>query len=96
MNDFFNTPKIVTEETCKLPWRGNRNGKYFFCGLCGHQFIVGDEYTIIFTNDIKEAGGNPIICKSCNSSDVKQKWINRCKEFNSDKFKWFRIRQYEH
>jgi hypothetical protein len=41
------------------------NGKLFFCAFCGHTFKPGDEYRAVYTNDLSDAGGNPLVCRAC-------------------------------
>ena len=85
-------PRIATESDCKAPWSGGKNGKYFRCGFCGHRFEVGDYYRWQHTNDIPGASGNPLVCKNCDDvpEKVRKKWKEKCEEFNSDKWWWFR------
>lgn len=81
-------PRVATEETIKMPWCGNKQGKYFRCGLCGHRFKVGDVWRCQFTNDTPGAGGNPFICESCDGTkeEIVAKLIALREEFDSDKF----------
>lgn len=77
---FFSSKlKVATAEICAAPWSGGKNGAYFRCHFCGHKFIVGDHYRILFTNDMKGAGGNPIVCEKCNDSteNLRAKWKDR-------------------
>lgn len=93
MSDFFHTPKVADKAVCEARWSCGEPGQFFRCGLCGHKFIIGDEYTIIFTNDMPKAGGNPIVCKTCNGNtteETRQKWKAHCAEFAVSKEKfWF-------
>lgn len=80
--------KIATERDLKAPWRGERNGKYFRCGLCGHKFIEGDGWRWLYTNDMSiGSGGNPLICDSCytDKDDTRFKWQLKCEEFKKIK-----------
>ena len=92
MSGFFNTPKVATTEDCELRWSCGKPGEFFRCALCGHKFVPGDHYQLVYTNDIPGAGGNPICCTSHGSpEDVRPQWVKRCaefKEFAADKF-WF-------
>ena len=61
-------PWVATEDDCKAPWGGLRNGANFKCAFCGHKFIPGDKVRWEFTNDTKGAGGNPLICVECDGT----------------------------
>ena len=83
-------PWIVTEEDCKRPWSGHPRN--FRCYMCGHRFKVGDTVRWQYTNDMKGAGGNPLVCAECDGTpkDVRDRWQARLKEWRSDRFWWFR------
>lgn len=86
-------PFVATEENCKAPWGCGKNGKYFRCGFCGHKFVPGDIVRWQYTNNVSGADGNPLVCKECDDEDravVVEKWRALCKEFQSEKFWWFR------
>ena len=85
-------PFIVTEEICNSRWSGGARGKYFRCNLCGHRFVLGDVVRWIYSNHVKGAGGNPLVCGKCDgpNSEVITKWKKLTEEFKSDKFWWFR------
>ena len=61
-------PWIATEEDCKKPWSGGKNGKYFTCGICGYKFKPGDTVRWQFTNDVPGASGNPLVCTNCDGT----------------------------
>lgn len=86
-------PQIATKEHCNAPWSGNK--KNFRCGFCGYKFKVGDYWRWVFTNDIKDAGGNPLVCKQCdeNPEKIREKWKQKFEEWSSDKWWWFRRRE---
>ena len=89
----MNEPCIATEKDVKLPWSCGKNGKYFRCAFCGHKFKVGDYFRAQFTNDTPGAGGNPFVCEKCDDEDrskVVQKWKEKCEDWKSDKWWWFR------
>lgn len=92
MSAFFNTWKIATEETCRGPWLGEPNGVHFRCALCGHKFVPGDEYIAVYTNDLLVGGGNPLMCSTHRAPILAMRalWIERCQEYLSEKFWWFR------
>lgn len=52
--------EVATKEHCNARWSCGRPGERFRCYFCGHKFVVGDEFRMVFTNDIKGAGGNPL------------------------------------
>ncbi len=86
-------PFTVTKEILNYKWGGRSNGKHFKCYMCGHKFKIGDIVRWVYTNDMKGAGGNPLVCEKCDGSneDVRQKWEAMCMEYNSFKkrFWWF-------
>lgn len=90
MNTFFNTIKIATEEVCKAKWNGGKPGEFFYCALCNHKLVPGDGYIVLYTNDSRKAGGNPIICAKCGHDipAAKSKWIDLCDEYFDPKFKY--------
>jgi hypothetical protein len=92
MSDFFNTPKIATEDDTKLRWSGAKPGERFRCVLCGHKFVAGDSYTIVYANDLPHTYGNPICCTAHgNVEQLRAAYAQRCEEFRtseSDRF-WF-------
>ncbi len=92
MTDFFNTPKVATEDNCKQRWSCGKPGEFFRCALCGHKFVPGDDYTICYTNDMPDACGNPICCTAHGPvHQLRAQWKDRCaefKHFENDRF-WF-------
>jgi len=85
MNDFFSEElKIADEKACTARWSCGKNGEYFRCGFCGYKLIVGDKYRIVYTNDIKGAYGNPIVCEKCNDTTQKlrDKWKRKHDKWN--------------
>jgi hypothetical protein len=92
VNDFFNTSKIADEEVCKARWSCGKPGEFFRCALCGHRFVPGDAYTLVYTNDIPKTNGNPICCSSHGTiAEMREQYRALCEEFRtteSDKF-WF-------
>lgn len=91
---FFKEFKIATEETCKAPWSAMKGGVLFYCAFCGRQFGVGDEYKAVYTNDLKGAGGNPLCCRSCYSTEeeMREVWKSRSLEWEElykGKWRWF-------
>lgn len=85
-------PWTATEKDCKAPWSGGKNGSRFRCALCGYRFKVGDRVRWQFTNDIKGAGGNPLVCKSCDGT--KEEIVAQVRAgyaaMKEDKMWWFR------
>lgn len=82
---------VATEEHCRAPWLGAKNGKYFRCAFCGHKFVPGDKFRIVYTNDINGASGNPLICGGCDcpNEEARAKWVEKCKVAYSDEWWWF-------
>ena len=65
MANFTQDFVIATEKTCKASWSCIPDGEAFFCAFCGHDFIPGDEYRMVYTNDLSGYGGNPLTCGGC-------------------------------
>lgn len=65
-------PHTVTEKDTKAPWSGIKDGKRFYCKLCGHQFVVGDTYRWVFASSIQRV--NLLVCERCDGPDVLDKW----------------------
>lgn len=84
-------PFKATAEDVQKSWSGGRNGKYFRCYLCGHKFQEGDIVRWQFTNDIPGAGGNPLVCESCDGPKEKviEKWKAMHAEARSERMWWF-------
>lgn len=92
MNKFFSEElSVVTPEECAARWSGGAPGKFFRCGFCGYKFTVGDMKRVLYTNDLRNGWGNPIVCEKCNDSTehLRDKWVHRHLEFNSEKNWWF-------
>lgn len=85
-------PRVATEKDCKAPWQGYNNGKYFRCYLCGHKFKVGDYWRWVFAGPMKGLC-NFLVCEECDCDDVADKWEAQNKEFDSEKWWWFREQQ---
>ena len=87
-------PKIATKKDCEMEWSGGKNGKYFRCYMCGYKFVEGDYWRWVYTNDIPDAGGNPLVCKECDGPDVRERWRTHKKELRT-KYWWVnRIREF--
>ncbi|KKN62616.1 hypothetical protein LCGC14_0510270 [marine sediment metagenome] len=65
-------PRIATEEDVKAPWSGIKDGKRFYCRLCGHQFEVGDVWRWVYAGAIHHV--NLIVCEQCDSEDALVHW----------------------
>ena len=78
--------RIVTEHDVTSDWGGRRDN--FRCRMCGHTFQIGDYWRWVYTNDMPNAGGNPMVCESCDGDDVKKRWEQMCNEAYT-KFWWF-------
>ena len=88
-------PRIATEQDVTASWGGAKNGKYFRCYLCGHKFVIGDQYRFVFGKDTV----NCIVCQLCDGTDeeVRGKWRKLQDEFDelsSGKF-WFFTKRIE-
>jgi hypothetical protein len=93
-SNFFNTWKVATEKDCSAEWSCGKPGEYFRCALCAHKFVPGDEFFVLYTNDLPEAGGNPILCVKEKGSieEMRTAWKARCAEWHKrqkDSRFWF-------
>lgn len=79
-------PRIATVEEVNARWGGSAPGKRFRCYLCGHKFQVGDTWRWVYCGGLGVC--NLKVCISCDSPDVKEKWIAHNKEAKQ-KFWWF-------
>jgi hypothetical protein len=61
-------PFVATKQHLEADWYGGANGKYFRCVLCGHRFLLGDIVRFQYTNDVPDAGGNPLVCIKCDGT----------------------------
>jgi len=90
---------VTDEQALKANWCCI-GPKAFFCAFCLHQFELGDEYRMVYTNDIPKCGGNPLTCKSCWDNNgglegLRTKWRELWAEYNAlmaGKFKWWGMR----
>lgn len=58
---------IVSEDHLKARWGCGKPGERFGCALCGYKFKLGDTARWQFTNDVPGAGGNPFVCRDCDT-----------------------------
>lgn len=74
-------PQPATGKDVSAYWSGGKDGKYFRCHLCGHQFQVGDTFAALFTNtpDFDQYSvGNPIVCGEClKLPNLLEVWRNK-------------------
>lgn len=90
-NFFQEELHAATKQEANAQWLGGKRGQYFRCCLCGRHLKEGDMFRVVYTNDMPNAGGNPLVCAMCNASTpaVRQAWAERCAEAYADKFWWF-------
>ena len=69
-------PHVVEVADLTRPWGGFRDGRRFRCYLCGHRFKEGDTYRWVYSNGVPGAGGNPMVCVSCDGTneEVIERW----------------------
>lgn len=85
----------ATKEEAAARWLGGAGGKWFRCCLCGAKLKEGDRFLVLFTNDMKGAGGNPILCEACvlahahDKEKLREAWRQHCAAACSEKFWWF-------
>ncbi len=86
-------PRIATEKDVSITWGFGKPGENFRCGFCGHKFAVGDQWRWQYTNNIPGAGGNPLVCASCDDEPAKliEKWKKLHEEWREiiSRFWWF-------
>jgi len=78
-------PFVATAADCAAGWSGGKNGKYFRCYLCGHQFIPGDTVRWVFA--AHQHLGNFMVCVKCDGPDVLDRWVLHNQEFRQ-RFWW--------
>lgn len=87
---------VADERACKAHWASRRDSKAFLCAFCGHDFQLGDEYRMIYSNDLPDAGGNPLTCRECwnkhgEFEGLRKLWQKMWEEYRM-RFKWWWIR----
>jgi hypothetical protein len=75
-------PWVATENDCKASWMGAKNGKLFCCFLCCYKFVPGDVVRWQYTNDVPGAGGNPLVCQSCDGT--KDQIVEKMKQIYAE------------
>jgi hypothetical protein len=91
MTSFTNgLTRQATEEDCKAPWLGGKNGAYFRCRLCGYKFKVGSAFRWVFANFEASPSrcGNFLVCEVCDGEDVLNRAAKQEETFSSAQF-WF-------
>lgn len=85
--------RVATEQECITKWSGDRPGVRFRCALCAHRFKVGDGWRWQYSGgshfdvDGKRWGVcNFMVCDACDGPDVIDRWVDRHREYYSDKF----------
>lgn len=85
-------PRIATEQECAAKWGSRKAGDGFRCGICGHQFVVGDQWRWVYDNDGKgSCYGNFMTCRACDTPGVREKRKALVREWEtsiSQKFWW--------
>lgn len=84
----------MTQEHLKAPW-ASIGKRAFFCAFCQKDLEMGDEFRMIFTNDLKGAGGNPLACGKCVTEHgvegLRERWQAMWQEYKT-KFRWWSVR----
>lgn len=88
-------PWIATTKDTQTRWSSGKPGEHFRCGMCGHNFVVGDQVRWQYTNDIPNAGGNPLVCAACDGPDFVERWVAKFAEWDviATDPKWWRFRK---
>jgi len=83
-------PRVATVEDINACWGAKPKGELFRCAFCGYKFKVGDYWRWQYTNNIKGAWGNPMVCKDCDDEPKKvcEKWKAMHQEAR-EKYWWF-------
>jgi hypothetical protein len=99
MSEYFNKVRTATERDTKARWNGGQPGELFRCGFCGHKIQEGENYLILYTNDLKGAWGNPLVCYHhldgdyADLEELRERWAAQHKEFRAlrdgNNFWWF-------
>lgn len=87
-------PRVATPADCAAKWSCGKPGERFRCHLCGHKFVPGDVWRWVYcgTGLVCELNGkrygvpNFMTCAACDGEDVRARWIDRIKEYYSDRF----------
>lgn len=84
-NFFREELHAATPEECAARWSCGKPGERFRCCFCGHKFAVGDLFRIVYTNDMPNAGGNPLVCKDCDAatSVLRERWRDKIAAFTA-------------
>jgi hypothetical protein len=62
-------PRIATREDCFIVrWSGGGPGEKFFCHLCGHKFVPGDQWRWVYQNSSPNPG-NCLVCNDCDDTN---------------------------
>lgn len=85
----------VNDKQLGFHW-GTGKKSHFFCGFCGIDFKLDDQFRMCFTNDLKGAGGNPLVCKPCWDANggfygLRMLWRKMWEEYRT-KFRWWSVR----
>jgi len=86
------TQQVATEEHLRARSLCGKPGEYFRCCMCGYKFKLGDKWRWQFTNNVKGAGGNPIVCAKCDGPDVVERWAKKIASQNDDSNWYFNRR----
>lgn len=90
--------RIATDAECNTKWAGAGPGERFRCNLCGHKFVTGDGWRWQYVGPLRQydmellIDGKPhgvcnfMVCDACDGPDVIARWVERHKEFYSDRF----------
>lgn len=88
-------PFVATDKHLAMRWNCGKPGEEFRCALCGHKFVAGDTVRWQFTNDIPGAGGNPFVCRGCDSGKdgIVNKIMRKREELRTGAWWWFMPRE---
>lgn len=82
---------LTTQDDLKANWSGVGK-RAFFCAFCLHDFELGDDFRMLYTNDMKGAGGNPLTCRTCwtlhGQEGLRNKWREMWEEYRT-RFRWW-------
>ena len=90
-HEFFSRDlRPATEHDCTGPWLCGQPGEYFRCCFCGRHLVQGDLYRVLYTNDMPDAPGNPLVCQACNDTEdvLRSRW-REMHQVAATRFWWF-------
>jgi hypothetical protein len=76
-------PRIATADDLKANWGGSPSGQRFRCYMCGHRFVVGDQWRWVSGKGTI----NFLVCAECDGPDIFVRWTEHVAE-SQKRFWW--------